>query len=121
MNFKYLLLLTIPMLLSACVVVIGDDDGELSYGHEQDIYSSHHDNESETHLSNYALPERVQNKFSDDAVLFDRNISVTAKNGIVYLHGEVFSQSDLDRAVTLALEEEDVVAVSSRLILTIAK
>ena len=113
--FKRLALLFPALALSACVVVIGDDDADLHFDDEDTIVHS------ERSIQHSSISNRIEDAIHADSVLKYADISVSNKGQVTYLHGEVFEPSHIQHAVNIALADVDTNTVSSRIILTIEK
>lgn len=115
--FKRIALLLPALALTACVVVIGDDDAELHIDDDRTI--SHH--QSNKLKQDHIIGNRVEDALHNDAQLMNTDISVSNQGQNIILHGELFSAADLQRAIDIAMSDPEVSAVSSRIILTLSK
>ena len=115
--FKRLALLFPALALTACVVVIGDDDADVHFDdNEVRVHS-----ERTVQHSNSSVSNRIEDAIHADSVLKYADISVSKKGPVVYLHGEVFDASHIEHAVNIALADAEAGTVSSRIVLTIEK
>ena len=115
--FKRIALLLPALALTACVVVIADEDADLRF--DDDSAVSHH--QSNKVKQDYIISNRVEDALHNDSQLMNADISVSNKGQNIILHGELFSASDLQRAIDVALADPEVNAVSSRIVLTLSK
>jgi len=113
--FKRLILLIPTLALSACVVVIGDDDADLHFDDGETIVHSR------SQSNNTSASNRIEEAIYADPALEFADINVSKKGKNVYLHGEVFDVTHIEKAVNIALADPDTTTVSSRIILTIEK
>jgi len=113
--FKKLTLLLPAFALSACLVVIGDEDADLHFDDGDNIVHS------ESYLNNQRVIQRIEDALYADPALQNADINVSAKGQNIYLHGEVYEPYLIERAVNLALADPDTQAVSSRIVLTLKK
>ncbi len=113
--FKRLALLFPALALTACVVVIGDDDADVHF--DDDEVQIH----SQRSVQHSDISNRIEAAIHADSVLMYADISVSKKGPVVYLHGEVFDASHIEHAVNIALADSEANTVSSRIILTIEK
>ena len=92
--------------LSGCVVVISDEGISASDGiHMSDGASSR----------DRTLASRVRDAYAADPALKDADVTISAKDGVITLRGELVRVADLERAVDLAKRTEGVDKVVSRL------
>ncbi len=115
--FKRLALLFPALALSACVVVIGDDDADVHFDDEETVIHS----TNKQHKHNFALSNRIEDAIRADQALQYADINVSNTGQAVTLHGEVFESSHIQHAVNIALADSETNTVSSRIILTIEK
>jgi len=101
--------------MSGCVVVVGDSGTETRWAS-----MSSDDVEIES-AGNALLAKNVSKALSSDTILRDEDISVSARNGVVSLHGRVSSVEALQHAVNVATDVADVETVVSRLSVEISK
>lgn len=91
--------------LNGCVVVIGEDG----------IASADGVHVSDSNSRDRALAGRVRDAYAADAELRDADITVSARDGVVTLRGDLTRVSDLERAVDLAKKTDGVDRVVSKL------
>ncbi len=115
--YKRLALLFPALALSACVVVIGDDDADLHFDDEETVIHS----STAHHKQSFALSNRIEDAIRADQALQYSDISVSNSGQAVTLHGEVYEASHIQHAVNIALADSETNVVSSRIILTIEK
>jgi len=102
-----MLLIALSMLFASCVLVVGDDDAHIEI--DRDDYHA---------TSNWALEERIEENMSADQQLAIKDFHVTSKKDTVYLHGKTSQADDIARAISIAMADEEVERVSSRIIVT---
>lgn len=112
---KRFALLFPALALSACVVVIGDDDADIHFDDDDTVVHS------ESYTQNTGISNRIEDAIHADPALQYADISVSKKGQDIYLHGEVFEASHIEHAVNIALADPDTNTVSSRIILTVEK
>ena len=115
--FKRILLLIPALALSACIVVIGDDDADIS---RDDGHITVHADSSRS-KTDYKLGNRIENAIHADTELMNANVSVSNQGQDITLHGELFDASDLQRVIDIAMSDPEVSSVSSRIILNLTK
>lgn len=115
--FKRLALLFPALALSACVVVIGDDDADVHFDDDETVMHT----SKAKHKQSFALSNRIEDAIRADQALQYADISVSNMGQTVTLHGEVYEASLIQHAVNIALADPETIAVSSRIILTIEK
>jgi len=109
------LLLVCALGISGCVVVVGDTGAETQWA---STWSEDLEVES---ASNSQLAQNVSKALSADPLLKAEDISVSARKGVVSLHGRVSSVDALQQAVSVASEVPDVESVVSRLSVEVSK
>lgn len=115
--YKRLALLIPALVLSACIVVIGDEDADIHYDDDRAVKQHEHSSKNDS----YELSNRIEDAILADPQLLNADISVSSEGHNIFLHGELFSTDDLDRAVDIALLDPEVESVSSRIILNLVK
>ncbi|MGH8495438.1 MAG: BON domain-containing protein [Gammaproteobacteria bacterium] len=124
MNGKVMtLVLALSASTAGCVFVVNPEEG---YGDEawQSEWESDESSWQRAYSPQSAVPglaERVARSYGTDDMLRDADIRVTAREGVVTLHGRVPSRAHFDRAVELALGTEGVSVVESRLTVEVHK
>lgn len=112
-----LIVLALSASAGGCVLVVHPEEGE-GDGAWQSEWESEETSWRRAWSPQSAEPglaERVARSYGEDDLLRDSDIRVTAREGVVTLHGRVPSRAHFDRAVEVALGLDGVAAVESRL------
>lgn len=115
--FKRLILLIPALALSACIVVIADDDADISRDDKHPIVNA----DSSVSKADFKLGNRIENMIHSDHELMNADVSVSNHGQDITLHGELFDASDLQRVIDIAMSDHEVRSVSSRIILNLTK
>jgi BON domain-containing protein len=121
------LLITLSLALSGCVLVIGDEDPGRDSDVEwigdrdgrSDSRSAHRHAASASGSQDRALREQLTEALADEPLIADQNLTITVSDGDVTVHGEVRDLAAFDRVVEIVTTTEGVGQVISRLVVRI--
>lgn len=100
------------LLVSGCVVVV---DGEHGEDADWDVSWGSHDDVSRVTTGQDDLAKDVSSRIAADTTLNGQDITVSAREGVVTLHGRVDSLGALEHAMDVASQAPGVNRVVSRL------